>query len=221
MPAGKCQPVKKTNRSAKNGSESGGNWQIVHRSFDAFGLQNSFPYEADGTKAEFKGDLAAAHLLAAPILYAGGEWDEHAQLYVLGGRFYDPYSGRWVTDGGSENGYKFGDNNPVRERVIGETVYSGMFEDYSYYLNPLNNDLGLVGTAFGVGKALGWTAFAVGSAGAGIISGAGLLTTAGFSTTTAYAAATGELSRGERRLHCRCGPLIPMPGCTNMPSAQG
>lgn len=46
--------------------------------------------------------------------------------------------------------------------MIGETIYSGLFEDYSYYLNPLNNDPGLGGAAFGVGKTLEWTALVVG-----------------------------------------------------------
>jgi len=164
--------------------------------------RRSWSCQLRDTPLEFLGDTNESNpdeaaLLAVPVFYAGGEWDAEAQLYVMGGRFYDPYAGRWVTDGGGENGYKFADNNPVRERVIGETVYSGMFDDYSYYLNPLNNDPGVGGYFFGAGKVLGWTAFAAGSAGAGIIYGAGVLTTAaGYGTTTAYATATGGAVAG-------------------------
>jgi RHS repeat-associated protein len=185
------------------GSEDNGDWKVVHRDFDSFGLQQDFRLETDDTqpdineRSEFKGDISEAALLAVPLFFNGGEWDADAQIYVLGGRFYDPYSGRWVTDNGGENGYKFGDNNPSRERLLGETVSAGMLDDFSYYLNPFNNDEGGLGFAFGVGKTLGWTAFVAGSAGAGIIGGAGLLMTAGgYSATTAYATATGGAIAG-------------------------
>lgn len=164
------------------GSEASGTWKVVHRSFDEYGLVNGFPYVTDnedpnfGTRPQFLGDTTEAALLAVPVFYAGGEWDADAQVYVMGGRFYEPYSGRWITDLGGENGYKFGDNNPTRDRTIGDTVYAGMFADYSYYVSPLNNDPGAGGVAFGVGKALGWTGFVVGSAGAGLIGGAAAIT---------------------------------------------
>ncbi len=101
-------------------SESGGTWQVVHREYDPFGLQEPFP-STDNSQELLTGDTGATHLVNAPQFFAGFEWDEDIDLYFIGSRAYDPLHGRWLSDTGAENGYQFRDNNPVRERVIGAT----------------------------------------------------------------------------------------------------
>lgn len=151
---------------------------------------------------EFLGDTNESNpdeaaLRAVPVFYAGGEWDAEAQLYVMGGRFYDPYAGRWVTDGGGENGYKFADNNPTRERVIEETT---PVEDYAFIRGLVGDDN--LARASDTALFLGTTSVVAGAvfggygalAAFGLVSGAATATAAASTSTIgASLSATGSV----------------------------
>jgi hypothetical protein len=104
----------------------GGYWEASHRDFDAFGDSREWrgtPVDSDLTSTPdnlVRGNDALA-LATFPRVCLGGYYDEAAGLYQLGGSWYDPLTGRFAQDRGSENGYALSGDAPYRDR-FGKTV---------------------------------------------------------------------------------------------------
>src|SRR5262249_14005464 len=119
--------------------------------------------------------------------FLGLDFDSGASLYVARGRFYDPYSGRFLSENpdgyasGETNLYRFAGNSPVDPSGPGRppainpmqadpAAAFGAFTDaYGFYLNPFNNDEDGYQYLWAGGKLLGWGMAIVGSAGAGAV----------------------------------------------------
>ena len=78
----------------------------------------AYTYDAYGNVLTVEGDLAKAN----PIRYAGYYYDDETKNYYLQARYYNPANGAFLAldphpgdddDPLSQNGYTYGDNNPV------------------------------------------------------------------------------------------------------------
>ncbi|MGL4512016.1 MAG: RHS repeat-associated core domain-containing protein [Lacipirellulaceae bacterium] len=97
------------------GRLEGSTWKVLHRSLDAFGSAEDFFAKSTG----LLGDTADAALLAAPVTFAGHQWDDDLALYDARARWYDPGTQRFLSEdplgeaGGSTNLYHYAGGDPV------------------------------------------------------------------------------------------------------------
>ncbi|MEM8864636.1 MAG: polymorphic toxin-type HINT domain-containing protein [Planctomycetota bacterium] len=192
--------VRTTARWIEAGSDP--HWSVAHRTFGSYGEQPKFPRttlflgDAIGYSNDdrIRGNDPIDHA-QLPVIFQGGFWDDDSQLYKFNGRSYDAVAGRFITDAGGLNGYAYSSNAPERDRIsLPDDNRSHFWNDYVYFLDPANNgpDEGL----FSAGKYVGWTAFAVGSAGAGIALGTTALVGAGIPAAWATGISAGGATFG-------------------------
>jgi RHS repeat-associated protein len=137
--------------------------------------------------------------------YLGLPWDEEVELYFVADRPYDPVAGRLLNTNAiaeaSGNAYVFANNSPVDRQHVGrQSGYNGAVDDSGFWgmfqhnVNPANQWRdGNYGMA--IAQGLGWTAFVVGTGGAGLAAAGGTgLTAAGVGIYVAKTAGTAGVS---------------------------
>ena len=90
-------------------------WELLHRNTDPAGVDAHFA----GESTNLLGDTADAALLAAPILFAGHQFDTGINLYDMRARWYDPRTQHLLSEdplglaGGSQNLYAYAGFDPL------------------------------------------------------------------------------------------------------------
>ncbi|MFN2375668.1 MAG: RHS repeat-associated core domain-containing protein, partial [Candidatus Binatia bacterium] len=86
-----------------------------------------YEYDAYGRRT------AVAEAVDQPYAFTGREWDEESGLYYYRARYYDPASGRFLSEdpigfsGGDANLYRYAGNNPVNwTDPSGQTLVVGL-----------------------------------------------------------------------------------------------
>ncbi len=195
-----ANPLRKKTWATRDGTLT-----IEQVGYDAFGS----PDDADDYDIYGMPEPTAGLTASVRARHLGRQFDYTTGLTLVGGQNYTPSGGRFLSEnralaaGGETNLYRFAGNSPANTDAAFASIDPGRgstsgwdnFTDaYSYYVTPWHNDPGLEGYLFGYYKFMGWTAFTVGTLGAGILSGGALLGGTGLayatSTTTAVAGAT-------------------------------
>lgn len=83
---------------------------VEHREYDSFGNLDEIYDELGNTKTDVN--------LLSDIAFAGRDWDNAAELYQNNARWYEPKSGRFISEdpigfGDGSNVYRYAGNNPI------------------------------------------------------------------------------------------------------------
>ncbi len=157
-----------------------------HLTYGVFGqpLTCDAVFDAYGTPAD-----PTALSAAVSARYGGREYDYETELSYNRARYYAPTAGRFLSEdplgfaGGDLNLYRYAGNTPTSASSPsgsgagylaqgGNAHWTDFFwEDFSYYIDPVHNDPGVMGNAFMVGKFVGWGMAVMGGISAAAVGG--------------------------------------------------
>lgn len=94
--------------------DNNGDWSLLHRNLDSNGNQLDFRVDNETTVAAL-GDTGFAPLAAAPVIFAGHQFDADLGLYDMQARYKDPTTGRFLNEDPRQsdtNSYRYAVNDP-------------------------------------------------------------------------------------------------------------